>query len=277
MGGKMTTSDKPEAPEEQADEPIAEAVVRKSDAANWAKSVSTLKVGEVPADAININVEGRRVTGPMQGFGKLWQKTYRVDLGTAVTPKDLIAEWKQRFPEFWPPGNRFFGPLTGIAPGEVAVLNLKVPGRLKLSTGVLVIYADDESFTFMTPAGHGYAGFITFSSFELDGKTFAQVQPLFRANDPIYEIGMPIMMNRMEDKFWHQTLRNVGAHFGAEVEPEQQNVCVDKRRQWRNWKNVWHNAFIRSAIHAVGTPFRWIGRTVSGGDKNEEEVRSSGS
>jgi hypothetical protein len=67
------------------------------------------------------------------------------------------------FPSSGPPGNQFLGPLTGIAPGEVAVLTLKVPVGVTLSTGVLVIYADEESFTFMTPAGHGYAGFITFS------------------------------------------------------------------------------------------------------------------
>ena len=30
--------------------------------------------------------------------------------------------WKKRFPEFWPPGNRFYAPLTGIQPGEVALI-----------------------------------------------------------------------------------------------------------------------------------------------------------
>jgi hypothetical protein len=257
----MTSSDKPDDGQPVNEEPTVEAVERRSDLENWAKVVSALEVGEVPADAINLNVAGRRVTGPQQGFGRLWRKTYRINLGSAVPPTELVAEWKQRFPEFWPPGNRFFGALTGIAPGEVALLNLKVPGRLKLSTGVLVIYADEESFTFMTPAGHGYAGFITFSGVVEGDNIFAQVQPLFRANDPIYEIGMPIMMNRMEDKFWHQTLRNIGTHFGVDAQPQQHNVCLDKRRQWRNWRNVWHNAFIRSIIYTLGTPFRWAART----------------
>ncbi len=31
------------------------------DAANWAKHVTTLKLGEVPAEAINLNVTGKRV------------------------------------------------------------------------------------------------------------------------------------------------------------------------------------------------------------------------
>ena len=71
---------------------------------------------------------------------------------------------KTNFASFWPRGNHFYGPITGIAPGEVALLNIKT-GGMPLSTGVLVLYADDESFTLMTPEGHMFAGWITFSSF----------------------------------------------------------------------------------------------------------------
>ena len=60
-----------------------------------------------------------------------------------------------------------------IAPGEVAALDLGMPGGLKLSTGVLVLFADEESFTLMTPQGHMFAGWITFSSFIEDGATQA--------------------------------------------------------------------------------------------------------
>jgi hypothetical protein len=42
---------------------------------------------------------------------------------------------------------------------------------MRLSTGVMVIYADDKSFTFMTPEGHMFAGWITFSAMEQDGAT----------------------------------------------------------------------------------------------------------
>ena len=52
---------------------------------------------------------------------------------------------------------------------------------MKLSTGVLVIYADDESFTLMTPQGHMFAGWITFSAYEEDGGTVAQAHVLMRA------------------------------------------------------------------------------------------------
>ena len=44
------------------------------DSAYWAQT-STLKVGRVPTGALNLNVEGRQLLGPLQGFGQLWQKT----------------------------------------------------------------------------------------------------------------------------------------------------------------------------------------------------------
>ncbi|HET7483171.1 MAG TPA: hypothetical protein VFK89_09960 [Actinomycetota bacterium] len=232
------------------------------DAENWAKAVSTLSVGDLPPEAINRNVQGRRVMSPLQGFGKMWQKTYKVTVpGDRVSPKQLIATWKEHFPQFWPPKNFFYGPLTGIAPGEVAVLNLSMPGRLKLSTGVLVLYADDESFTLMTPQGHMFAGWITFSAFELDGGTVAQAQVLMRADDPIYEVGLALGGHRKEDKFWEETLGNVASHFGVEdADVDTQSLCVDKKRQWRNAKNIWHNSAIRSGMYAMGAPFRAIAK-----------------
>ena len=48
-----------------------------------------------------------RVTGPQQGFGKLWQRTYSAPLRPTVSPQQLITEWKENFGSFWPKGNRF--------------------------------------------------------------------------------------------------------------------------------------------------------------------------
>ncbi|MFN2389435.1 MAG: hypothetical protein ABR575_07520 [Actinomycetota bacterium] len=232
------------------------------DAAFWSKNVSTLSVGEVPVGAINRNVTGKRVTSPIQGFGKMWQKTYRVALqGTSVTPTEVIAEWKANFPHFWPKGNAFYGPLTGIAPGDVALLNLTMPGKLKLSTGVLVLYADDESFTLMTPQGHMFAGWITFSAYEKAGATVAQAQVLMRANDPVYELGLSLGGHGQEDRFWEKTLIALGAHLGVpDADVETTVVCIDKKRQWSNAKNVWHNSALRSGAYMMGTPFRALGR-----------------
>lgn len=231
------------------------------DAAYWAKQVSRLKLGEVPDGVAGRNVEGRRVASPIQGFGKMWQKTYRVNLGPVATPQEVIEAWKESFPSFWPEGNRFYAPLTGIAPGEVAVLHLAMPGRLKLSTGVMVLYADDESFTLMTPEGHMFAGWITFSAAsEADGSTSAQAQVLIRANDPLYEVGLALGGHRKEDRFWEHTLRSLAAHFGVEGDVQTTVTCVDRRRQWKRAGNIRHNAAVRSALYGMGAPFRAVPR-----------------
>ncbi len=230
------------------------------DAAHWAKSVSRLNVSEVPDGATGINVSGKRLTSPIQGFGKMWQKTYQVRLpGSRTSSADLIATWKQRFPDFWPAGNHFYGPLTGIAPGEVALIDATLPGRLKLSTGVMVLYADDESFTLMTPQGHMFAGWITFSATDDATETVAQAQVLMRASDPIFELGLILGGHRQEDRFWQETLTNVGRHFGVEdAEVDTAVVCVDKKRQWRRWTNVWHSSAIRSTLYTLNAPFRGV-------------------
>jgi hypothetical protein len=251
------TGESPERPE--VIDPPEETVEAARDATFWAKSVSRLKVSEVPEDAINLNVEGKRLNSPIQGFGKMWQKTYQVRLDrSTVSPTDLIATWKQRFPDFWPDKNRFYAPLTGIAPGEVALINMTMPGRLKLSTGVMVLYADDESFTLMTPQGHMLAGWITFSAAEQDDATVAQAQVLIRASDPLYEMGLTFGGHKQEDKFWQHTLRSLAEHFGEDAEVDTQVVCVDKKRQWRHAGNVRHSAAIRSSVYMMGAPVRGV-------------------
>ena len=222
------------------------------DESNWAMPVSSMDVHDIPNSAINLNVQGKKPMSPLQGFGQLWQKTYRIRLeGITITPQTVIAEWKAHFPEFWPKGNDFYGPLQGVKPGEVAVLNLAMPGGAKLSTGIRVIYADDESFSFMTPQGHMFAGMNTFSAFDDEGVTVIQIQALVRAGDPIYEMSFRLKFgHKAEDIFWADTLRNLATRFEcANKEVTQKNVCVDKRVQWSEAKNVWHNAAIRTAVY----------------------------
>jgi hypothetical protein len=231
------------------------------DAANWAALVSTLKVSNAPMGAVTLNVNGRRVVGPLQGFGPMWQKTYWVPLtGIKATPVEVIKTWKELFPTFWPKGNRFHEPLTGIAPGEVAVLSLKVAGGMRLSTGVLVLYADDESFTLMTPQGHVLAGWITFSAFEEEGGTVAQAQLLIRANDPLYEIGLRLGGHRQEDRFWEHTLTALAAHFGVNEPVRRRVLCVDPKLQWSQAGNIWQNAAVRTTMYTLAAPVRWVRR-----------------
>lgn len=228
------------------------------DEANWAKLVSRLKVSQVPEGAMNLNVDGRQLTSPIQGFGKMWQKTYLVRLPSErVAPTDLIAAWRKDFGDFWPAGNHFYAPLTGIEPGDVALLNMRMPGGTKLSTGVMVLYADEESFTLMTPQGHMFAGWITFSASQQDDATVVQAQVLMRASDPIFELALVMGGHRQEDRFWIQTLGNVAAHFGHPAAAvDTKVVCVDKKRQWGRWRNVWHSSAIRSAIYMAEAPIR---------------------
>lgn len=233
------------------------------DANYWAKPVDRLTVSNVPTGAVNLNVDGRRVVGPIQGFGRLWQKTFRVRLdGASVAPADVVKHWKENFTKFWPAGSTFYAPLAGITPGEVALISLAaVPGPVQLSTGVLVLYADDESFTLMTPEGHVLAGWITFSAYtDEDGASVAQVQALERTNDPLYEIGAMLVGHRMNNRFWEQTLRNLASHFvqDSPVNVQTQLVCVDRRWQWAHARNVWHNAAIRSALYKFSAPIRWL-------------------
>jgi hypothetical protein len=221
------------------------------DAGNWAKPVSTLTVTEAPEGAPNL-VEGKRLLSPVQGFGKMWQKTYKVRLtGVETSPRQVIGEWRDNFPSFWPEGNDFYPPLTGLEPGEVALIKAAGPGGMKFKTGVMVLYADDVSFTLMTPEGHMFAGWITFSAHDEEGTTIAQTQVLMRAQDPISEMGLAMGGHRMENRFWEQTLTNLAEHLGADGEVTTSVVCVDKKRQWSRAKNVRHSIAIRSTLHMM--------------------------
>ena len=228
---------------------------------SWAKPVDRLKAAGVAPEAMSLNVEGRRLTGPVKGFGQMWQKTYSVRLsGAKATPAEVIAAWKENYPKFWPKGNRFYAPLAGIKPGEIAVINVSGPGNAAvLSTGVMVIYSDDESFSFMTPEGHPMAGMITFSAHEEESATVAQVQVLIRANDPLYELGFRLgPAHRMEDDMWRHTLEMLAAHFNVQGQVNQRTTLVDPRVQWAEARNIWHNAGIRTGLHLMMTPVRWL-------------------
>ncbi|MGH9074869.1 MAG: hypothetical protein ACRDZQ_12250 [Acidimicrobiales bacterium] len=222
------------------------------DAGSWAAKIDRLAVTH--RDGVRgTNVAGRRLTSPIQGFGKMWQKTYVCPVGQ-VAPEEVVSQWREHFAELWPKGNRFAAGLEGIHPGEVALIDMALaPGVPKLSTGVLVLYSDDTSFTFMTPQGHMFAGWITFSAQRgEDGETLAQAQVLLRASDPAYELAMALGGHSQEDRFWEQTLVALATHLGvADPTVRKSRSCVDPKRQWRHWRNLWHNAAVRSALQTV--------------------------
>jgi hypothetical protein len=237
------------------------------DQESWARPVD--KLTTTARGAGTDRVTGKRVTGPVQGFGQMWQKTFSVRLeGCELTPQELVAHWKANFPTFWPKGATFYAPLSGISPGEVALLEVQaMPGApLTMSTGVMVIYADLESFTFMTPEGHMLSAWITFSSHRDGDTTVAQVQALERASDPFVELSYVLGANRQNDKFWERTLENLARSVGIE-EPNvaTTKVCVDKRRQWRYVRNVRGSIIVSTAVATVTAPVRWVRRRAAGG------------
>jgi hypothetical protein len=233
----------------------------------WARPVDRLRVDNIQPGAVNLNVNSRHLTSPLNGFGQMWQKTYRIRLsGANATPQQVIKVWKENFPKFWLEGNYFYGPKAGIAPGEVAVLNLAGPYNIRapgdapmVSTGILIIYADEESFSFMTPEGHMFAAFNTFSAYNEDGSTVAQIQALIRASDPLYEIGMRVgVINKTEDNFWHTDLKNLAAYFGVDGAVQQTNTLIDPRLQWKYARNIYQNAAIRTSFYHLTAPVRWV-------------------
>src|SRR5829696_6703209 len=235
---------------EQTPKPEEHEEKQPRDAAYWAKWVEKLEVSDVPEGAANVNVQGRREVGALQGFGKLWQKTYRVRLsGAEVTPEEVVQVWKEHFSEFQPPNSRFYPSMAGVAPGEVLFISASV-GGMPVYTGVRVIYADEESFTVMTPEGHPESGWNTFSAYqEADRTTVAQIQSLARADDPIYEIALRIVGSTAQERIWTHVLKSLAAYFGVNEPVTLEKVCVDSKLQWSQVKNVWQNAGARSMLY----------------------------
>jgi len=244
----MDSSRQPEADEARA-------------AAHWAPLVSKLRVPDMPAEATNLNVEGRRAVGPVEGFGQMWQKTYRLRLGGAVTtPAQAIEVLKNNFPGFQPHQNRFYPSAAGIQPGEIVLINSSTPGG-PVATGVLVLYADDESFTLMTPQGHPESGWVTFSASDEDGCVVTQIQGLARGSDPVYEMAFRLVGSKFQERIWRHVLGSMATHLGVEGTVDVQKECIDARLQCSEVGNLWHNAQIRTVLYVVLTfPLRCIGR-----------------
>lgn len=221
------------------------------DAGNWAAKVERFTVPPAAA-AHGFTIEGKRVAGPQQGFGRLWQRTYAAALGDAVTPEALISDWRADFGSFWPKTGHFYGPITAIQPGDVAPLSAG-----PMTTGIMVLYADDTSFTFLTPQGHAFNGLITFSGERDDDRgTIAQIRILIRTSDPFFESMWPIL-RRGESAFWSGTLRNIASAHGVQnVAVTERTECLDRARLWKNWRNIRDNSAMRSAWHSVSGPFR---------------------
>jgi hypothetical protein len=154
--------------------------------------------------------------------------------------------------------------MAGIAPGEVVFIEGKVPAIrgtskiLPVATGVLVLYADDESFTVMTPEGHPESGWNTFSVYTEGGGLVAQVQSMGRATDPIYEFFFRFLgSSEQQESTWIHVLTSLAAHLGVSGQVTVTKELIDPKIQWSQAKNLFKNAGMVTVFYKLSAPVRW--------------------
>ena len=227
---------------------------------NWAIPGVATPVSGLPPGMVNLNVEGRSSTSPVEGFGSMRLVTYRLALpGITLTPVEIVQIWNSNFSSFWPVGNRFHACGSGMLPGVTGVINLTLPGGIKLYTGAVVMYSGETSFSLMTLQGHMFSGWITFSSFVENDVLYIQTQALLRPNDLLYEFVFLLGIGpSAENKFWHATLLNLGRYLGVNSTVQQTNQMIDRSWQWKHFGNLRYNAAIWSVIYLLASPFRRV-------------------
>jgi len=219
----------------------------------WAGALGRARTETPPNGFVRLNVEGRRIRGPLQGFGQLWHKTYRARLaGASIAPAEVTAIFRERLSDLWPEGNRLYLPPPGVAPGAVGFIHLTLPGGAPLETGVRVLHADEGSFTLVTLEGHMQAGWITFGAYGEGDCTVAQVQSVGRTGDPLYEIGFRLFGHAQQEQFWHATIEALGRQIGIQVHVESLKSRLDAHVNWAAVPNIWQNAGLRTGLHVAG-------------------------
>ena len=223
----------------------------RQDDKSWAPNIERLRIIEKPEGAMNKNVDGRRVLGPLQGFGPMWQKTYLLSINKPeLKPHDIISIMKQHFPEFQPPQNKFYPSSRGIEAGEIVLIDSSTPGGI-MSTGLLVLYADDLSFTLMTPQGHPESGWVTFNARNREGAIEMQIQGLASASDPFYELAFRMAGSKFQETIWKHVLSSLASYLGVEDDVQMTKTCISNELRWMKTGNLWYNAQIRSIPYNI--------------------------
>lgn len=201
------------------------------------------------ASACEDDLGGRALASPLDGFGRLWRKRYELVLRSSTwTPEQVLAVWKEEFASFWPRMATFSSPEGPVSAGQSARIHLGVGPLTLLSTGVLVLFEDAGSFTFMTPEGHALAGWITFGVDVVDDTPVASIEVLFRTSDPVFDVLMGLGGHHVEDWQWRTVLRALGDRVGAQTRAGTVvRECVDRRRQWHRARNVRVNGLLTTA------------------------------
>lgn len=212
------------------------------------------EAGRIPPEGwLDPWAPGPQLVGPLEGFGELWHKVYRLPLqGGGATVDEAARMLKARLPEFWPDGNRLTLPPEGVAPGAVAEIALRLTGGVPLHTGAQVVHAADRSFTLATLSGHVEAGWIHFSAFAEEGGTTVQVQSLGRGSDPLYEAGLRLFGHAEQEAFWRSTLERVARELGVPARVETRRRLVDAALRWSAAANLRHSATLKTPLILLG-------------------------
>ena len=212
----------------------------------WAPKMHRLRVTERPERALARNMDGRRVIGQLQGFGPMWEKTYWIEIRKpGIKKQDIMLAMQEHFVEFQIPENAFYPTSKGLAPGEMIFIDSRTPGGI-VSTGVMVLYMDDRSFTFITPQGHPEAGWITFSVDEREDSVYVQIQGLVRASDPFFEVAFKLAGSKFQENIWKHVLSSLATYLGVEDNVQMKKYRPATDLQWSKAGNIWYNSHIRS-------------------------------
>ncbi|TAL18649.1 hypothetical protein EPN96_00645 [bacterium] len=234
-------------------------------AGEWLTGFGRVREAELPPGDPGLNVLGRNMQLPVNGYGNLMQKRYSLRLckeGLAL--EEVATALRTRIGEFWPEGNLINFRETGITPGAVGTIRLTMPGKAPLATGVRVVHAGPSSFTFAPLEGHMAAGFINFSAFEEDGCQVIRICSLARTGDPVFDAGFRLFGHTYQEKFWKDTLTRAASAFRVPAEVTTAKECVDPSTIAAGWANTFRNAAI---LTPFGLFFRWV-RSLFCCDKN---------
>ena len=234
--------------------------VKRGGALHVAKPVQKLHVTKVLRSVSSLNVEGRRPVGPIRGFGQMWEKTYELRFPDSQrTPTEITATTKENFVRFQPPQNNFYPSPAGIRAGETVLIRSSVMG-VPILTGVLVSYADDVSFTFMTPQGHPESGWVTFRVFTEANITVCQIQGLARANDPLYEIAFRLHGSKFQEHTWMHVLESLARHLDVKGSVTMKKRLIAPNLQWSQVGNIRYNAELWTLGYLLIWPVRRVVR-----------------